>query len=218
MIGMKSIIHRKPEINDEIILIASLPDMGKVGGLVSSYLARELNTKLVASIESKEKPWVIYKDGVARLHTDIYNLYSDDKNAIMIFTGNTQPQEGFEVFNLCKMLIELVKNFGNIRRIYTAGGYLKDKVIDEPKVYGAVNNPRLLNILDRFDILTLGGEISTITWFNGLILGIANEYNIDAIGLFAEIDNPHIEQPRAAKSIIKILTRMINDELHLKSI
>ena len=213
---MKSIIHRKPDV-DDIILIAALPDMGKVGGLVSSYLARELDTNLVASIESKEKPWVIYKDGVAKLHADLYHIYSDDKNSIMIFTGNTQPQEGFEVFRLCNILIELVKSFGNIKRIYTAGGYLKEQV-DEPKVYGAVNEPKLLSILDKFGILTLGGEISTITWFNGLILGIADEHDIDAIGLFAEIDNPHIEQPRAAKNIIKILTRMINDEIHLKSI
>lgn len=213
---MKSIVYRKPAL-DDIILIAALPDMGKVGGLVSSYLARELDTELVASIESKEKPWVIYKDGIAKLHADLYHIYSDDKNSIMIFTGNTQPQEGFEVFNLCKRLIELVKSFGRIKRIYTAGGYLKEHV-DEPRVYGAVNDQKLLSILDKFGILTLGGEISTITWFNGLILGIAYEYGIDAIGLFAEIDNPHIEQPRAAKNIIKILTRIINDEIHLNSI
>lgn len=214
---MKSIIHRKPEVSKDIILIASLPDMGKVGGLVSSYLARELNTRLVASIESKEKPWVIYKDGIARMHVDIYNIYSDDKNAIMVFTGTTQPQEGYEVFALCNTLLNTVKQFGRIRKVYTAGGYLKDKVIDEPKVYGAVNNPKLLEEIERFGVLTLGGEISTITWFNGLILGISYEHGIDAIGLFAEIDNPHIEQPNAAKSIIKVLTRMVNFELNILS-
>ncbi len=211
---MRSIIHKKIEL-DNIILVASLPDMGKVGGLVSSYLAKELDTELIATIESKTKPWVVYKDGIVKLDIDLYYLYADLKNSIMIFTGNTQPEDGYEVFNLCNTVLQLVKNFGNIKRVYTAGGYLKENIQDEPKVYGAVNNPRLLDVLTRFGILTLGGEISTITWFNGLILGIASEYNIDAIGLYAEIDNPHIEQPKSAKSIIKILNRIINAELSL---
>ncbi len=213
---MRSIIHSKVEM-DDIILIASLPDMGRVGGLVSSYLARELNARLVASIEANYKPWVIYKDGLVRLERDIYNIYADDKNSIVVFTGNTQPQEGFEVINLCSMLLDLVKGFGRIKRVYTCGGYLRERVIGEPKVYGAVNNPRLLKLLDEFGILTLGGEISTITWFNGLILGISAEHGIDAIGLFGDIDNPHIDQVNTAKNIIKTLTRMINNDINIKS-
>lgn len=211
---MKSIIYKEIRLKD-IILIASLPDMGKVGGLVSSYLAKELDTKLVASIEIRDKPWVIYKDGIARIDDDVYNIYADETNSIVVFYGDTQPQEGSNVFRLCNELIEIVKRFGNIKMIYTAGGYLRDKVV-EPKVYGAVNNPSLLKTLERFGILTIGGEISTITWFNGLILGIAAEHNIDAIGLFGEIDNPHIEQPLTAKNIIKIMIRMINDEINLR--
>ncbi|MEM2856626.1 MAG: PAC2 family protein [Candidatus Nitrosocaldaceae archaeon] len=213
---MKSIIYKETRLKD-IILIASLPDMGKVGGLVSSYLAKELDTKLVASIEIKDKPWVIYKDGIARIDNDVYNIYADETNSIVVFYGDTQPQEGSNVFRLCNELIEIVKRFGNIKMIYTAGGYLRDKVV-EPKVYGAVNNPLLLKTLERFGILTIGGEISTITWFNGLILGIAAEHNIDAIGLFGEIDNPHIEQPLTAKNIIKIMIRMINDEINLRKL
>lgn len=214
---MKSTIYQKVEL-DDIILIASLPDMGRVGGIVSSYLARELNTKLVASIVSKDKPWVVYKDGLARLEKDVYNIYVDVKNSIVVFTGNSQPHEGFEVFNLCNMLLELVQNFGKIKRVYTAGGYLKERVVDEPRVYGAVNNPKLLKWLDEFGLNVLGGEISTITWFNGLILGVAAEYNIDGIGLFGEIDNPHIEQFTTAKNVIKVLTRMLNHEINLSRI
>ena len=43
---------------DELIVFASLPDMGMVGGLVSTFLAENLETKLIAEIMSSDKPWV----------------------------------------------------------------------------------------------------------------------------------------------------------------
>lgn len=41
---------------DEFTIMVSLPDMGRVGGLVSSFLADHLKTQLVAEITSSEKP------------------------------------------------------------------------------------------------------------------------------------------------------------------
>jgi predicted ATP-grasp superfamily ATP-dependent carboligase len=38
-------------------VFASIPDMGKVGGLVSAYLAKNLKSECIAEIVSDEKPW-----------------------------------------------------------------------------------------------------------------------------------------------------------------
>jgi len=203
---------------NDIILVASLPDMGKVGGLVSNFLAKQLNTKLVAEIESIEKPWVTYENGIANLHVDTYKIFADKQNSIVVFTGNVQPQDAHELYELCDLLLDTVQGYGNVKRLYSSGGYLKQEVIGEPKVYGTANNANLLKELDRYNVGRLGNEVNSITWFNGLILGTAAKRGIEGIGLFGEIDNPSVPQHLAAKSIVKVIARMINAEINTKEL
>jgi len=203
---------------NDIILVASLPDMGRVGGLVSNFLAKQLDTKLVAEIESIEKPWVTYENGIANLHVDTYKIFADKQNSIVVFTGDTQPQDTRELYELCDLLLDTVQRYGNVKRLYTSGGYLKQEVIGEPKVYGTANNANLLKELDKYNIARLGNEVNSITWFNGLILGTAAKRDIEGIGLFGEIDNPSIPQHLAAKSIVKVIARMINTEINTKEL
>lgn len=203
---------------NDIILIASLPDMGRVGGLVSDFLAKQLNTKLVAEIGSIEKPWVTHENGIANLHVDTYKIYADEQTSIVVFTGETQPQDSRELYELCNLLLDTVQGYGNIKRLYTAGGYFKQEVPDEPRVYGVANNSELIKELERYNIGKLGNEINSITWFNGLILGFASQRNIEGIGLFGEIDNPSVPQHLTAKSIVKVISRMINTEINAKEL
>ncbi|MGH9922601.1 MAG: PAC2 family protein, partial [Nitrososphaerales archaeon] len=205
------------KVND-IVLVAALPDMGRVGGLVSGFLAKQLDTKLVAEIESIEKPWVTYENGIANLHVDTYKIFADKKNSIIIFTGDTQPQDTHELYGLCDLLLDTVQGYGNVKRLYSSGGYLKQEVVGEPKVYGTASNASLLKDLDKYNIGRLGNEVNTITWFNGLILGMAAKRGIDSIGLFGEIDNPSVPQHLAAKSIVKVIARMINAEINTKDL
>lgn len=202
----------------DLILVSSLPDMGRVGGLVSNFLAKELNAKLVAEIESIEKPWVTQENGIASLHVDTYQIFADEQNSIVIFTGETQPQDPQELYMLCNHLLDTVQGYGKIKRIYSSGGYLKPTVGGEPRVYGTANNAGLLEELERYNIGKLGEEINTITWFNGLILGVAAKRGIDGIGFFAEIDNPSVPQHLAAKNIVKVIARMINAEVNTKDL
>ncbi|MGH9910244.1 MAG: PAC2 family protein, partial [Nitrososphaerales archaeon] len=51
-----------------------------------------------------------------------------------------------------------------------------------------------------------------------LILGIAAKRNIEGIGLFGEIDNPNVPQNPAARSIVKVIARMINMEINAKEL
>jgi len=91
-------IKQTQEFNlKDIILIASLPDMGKVGGIVSGYLAKKLTVKPAATLVVSDKPWVNQKDGVVELAHDEYRLLVDEINSIVIFTGENHPQEGHTV-------------------------------------------------------------------------------------------------------------------------
>jgi hypothetical protein len=203
---------------NDIILIASLPDMGRVGGLVSDFLAKQLSAKLVAEIESVEKPWVIHENGIAKLNVDTYKIFAEERNSIVIFTGAAQPQDSRELYDLCELLLDTVQSYGNIKLLFSTGGYLKQQVVNEPSVYGTVNDPDLLKELSKYGIGTLGPEINSITWFNGLILGLAAKRKIHGIGLFGEIDDPNVPQHSAARSIVKVIARMINAEINTKEL
>jgi hypothetical protein len=91
---------------DEFIEFASLPDMGRVGGL-SSFLSQHLKTEQVAEVNSSDKHWVSYADGVVKSASDVYKISYDKRHRLLIFAGESQPQDPFELHRLCNMLLEL---------------------------------------------------------------------------------------------------------------
>src|SRR3989442_15548816 len=63
-------------------------------------------------------------------------------------------------------------------------------------------------VLAKVGIDPVGNEITSITWVNGLILGLAAERGIDAMGLFGEIPETNVPQPLAAKTIISACSKL----------
>jgi proteasome assembly chaperone (PAC2) family protein len=193
---------------DEFMVFASLPDMGRVGGLVSSFLSQHLKTEQVAEITSSDKPWVSYADGVVKSAIDVYKISYDKRHKILVFTGESQPQDPGELHRLCNMLFDYVQSLGKVTRLYGAGGYLREQVTGAPRVCGVVNTPELKKVLAKAGIEPVGNEITSITWFNGLILGLAAERGMDAVGLFGEIAETNVPQPLAAKTIISAFSKL----------
>ena len=193
---------------DEFMVFASLPDMGRVGGLVSSFLSQHLKAEQVAEITSSDKPWVSYADGVVKNASDVYKISYDKRHRLLVFTGESQPQDPGELYRLCIMLLDYIQSLGKVTRLYGAGGYLREQVTGAPRVCGVVNRPELKKVLAKVGIDLVGNEITSITWFNGLILGLAAERGIDAVGLFGEIAETTVPQPLAAKSIISAFSKL----------
>lgn len=200
----------------EFVVFASLPDMGRVGGLVSSFLSQHLKTEQVAEITSSDKPWVSYADGVVKSASDVYKISFDKRHKLLIFTGESQPQDTGELHRLCNILLDYVQSIGKVTRLYGAGGYLREQVTGAPRVCGVVNRPELKKVLAKAGIGLVGSEITSITWFNGLILGLAAERGIDAIGLFGEISETTVPQPLAAKTIISAFAKLENISIDTK--
>ena len=193
---------------DSITIFASLPDMGRVGGLVSSFLASNLETEHIANIISNPKPWVNVKDGVVESTRDIYKIYFSDREKLLILTGEMQPEDHRELLELCNTFLDFCSSIGDVKRLYTAGGSLNEMLTGEPRVVGVATKPQLREILVSSDVDTLGSEFTTITWFNGLILGMASDRNIEAIGFYGEISDKSLPQPLAAKSIVKAFAKI----------
>jgi len=189
--------------SDYLLVFAALPDMGRVGGLASSFLASQSGAELVATIRLAEKPWVNVKDGLVFSATDTYSIYFKKDQNMLILTGISQPEDPSELFALCNTFLDFCQTVGPVKRLYTAGGSFNELLTGEPRVVGVVTTLQLKELLLKSKIDIISSEISTITWFNGLILGLAANRGIDGIGLYGEISDKSIPQPLAAKSILK---------------
>ena len=213
------IINRLEDVRaDGFTIFASLPDMGRVGGIVSSFLSRHLKAEQVAEIASSDKPWVSHFDGVVKSAHDVYKIFYSKQDKLMVFTGESQPQDPGELYRLCCMFLDYVQSIGKVTRLYGAGGYLREQVTGAPRVCGVVNRQELKKVLTGAGIDRVGNEITNITWFNGLILGLAAERGIDAIGLFGEIAETTVPQPLAAKAIISAFAKLEEMTIDTKSL
>lgn len=195
---------------DDFIVFASLPDMGQVGGLVSKHLIRELKTEKIADIRIFEKPWAKIQEGLITSVVDTFEIFSNQDHKIIIFSGTEQPQDPNNLLNLCRSLFRLINKIGTPKQIYTAGGYHVPHLTGTPKVFAvATDNNIILNLKEK-GIKIFSKEIEIITWFNGLVMAVAQEMGFDAIGLFGEISETNKSQPLTAKSVVQIFSKLEN--------
>ncbi len=202
----------------DIILISSLPDMGKVGGIVTKHIIKKLGAKKAAQIFLADKPWVNLKEGLVDLPTDEYFLAVDEKNSIVIFTGENQPQEPRTVFKIANKVLDTVTQMGNIKMVISAGGYLPSEVGKGNAVFGVATNSSSMDLLKSNNVKPLASEVKSITWFNGIILGISKSKNIDGVGLFGEIVDAESPQYKAASNILKVIGKILKIEIGTKEL
>ena len=202
----------------DIVLISSLPDMGKVGGIVTQHIIKKLDAKKAAQIFLADKPWVNLKEGLVNLPTDEYFLAVDEKNSIVIFTGENQPQEPGTVFKIANKVLDTVTQMGNIKMVISAGGYLPSEVDKGDAVFGVATNSSSMKLLKSNNVKPLASEVKSITWFNGVILGISKRKNIDGIGLFGEIMDAESPQYEAASNILKVIGKILKIEIGTKEL
>jgi len=98
---------------------------------------------------------------------------------------------------------------GNIKLVISTGGYLPMDSKEGTGVFGVATNSKLLDMLKKYDVKPLGSEVHSITWFNGLILGEAQNQNISGIGLFGEITDAEKPQYKTASNIIKVISQIL---------
>jgi len=217
---MKVEVIRDFKLN-EFTLISSLPDMGRVGGLVTEHIAKKTGAVNAAKVILDDKPWINQKDGIIEVPSEEYMIFVDEKNSLVVFTGENQPQEPDMVFKLVDFVIETAEKWGRIKTIISTGGYMPMQKSDTDAVYGIATDSKTLEDIKVHGVRVLANDVKSITWFNGLVLGAAKLKNIKGIGLFGEIYDAETPQHRAAKNVInkieKILgIRIDTDELEKK--
>ncbi|MGB9002294.1 MAG: PAC2 family protein [Nitrosotalea sp.] len=204
MLGLK--IHTLPKLNKPT-MIAALPDMGNVAGIGMDFLVKKLKANLFAEIYAFWPPAVSYEQGLIKYDQSSYKFHYSQKENIVFFSGEFNPSDPRRLYELCYEVVGMAKKL-KVSTLYSIGAALRQPSPTEPKLFAATTTTKHLNLLKKkkLELLNTQGQI---TGFNGLVLGIAKEKQLDGICILGEIDNPNVIQPRSAKLILAKLLQVL---------
>jgi uncharacterized protein (TIGR00162 family) len=211
--------YEEPELNSPIFVVG-LPGIGNVGKITTDYFIDKLKMKKMADIYSEFlPPQVFINNNVIHLvRESLYYKKTGKKNDLIFLTGDFQgtTQEG--QYELSYRILELLKKY-DVFRVYTLGGYSVGKIVENPRVLGAVTDKKMVKSLERSGVVFPDGEPSGgIVGSAGLILGMGMEmFSIPGACFMGETSG-YFADPKSAREIIVVLSKILRSKINLKDI
>lgn len=194
-----------------LIAVVGFPGMGLVGKTVAEYLKSSLGADLIARIYGYGFPahLLSYEDGYADIiHVDLHYA-KKDSIGILIITSDIQPISDRGQHSLSRYIIKQLKEL-SVRELIAAAAYVSETTSHSRNVYVVGNNPEAMRkYIDKGAVPLSGGVISGL---NGVIVGWAKLYKIDAVCLLGEtwrsIAEMNYVDYTAAKSIVDVISNV----------
>lgn len=208
-------IFRNVKFATRPTMLASWPGMGNVGIISTDYLRSKIGAKVLAEIDMT--PYfipdsIVVEDGLAELpelpRSIIY--YSQDPD-LLIFESNAQVS-GKEGIAIVKSLVRLAAEY-NTERIFTAAAFAQNISHNTPAtIMGAFNSADMIEEFKEHGVNPMPNGY--IAGLNGIMLGIAANYDIEAGCFLGTIPSfaANLSYPKASLAII----RMIEGIFHLE--
>ena len=205
----------KPELNGPV-LIEGLPGVGNVGKLAAEHLVDQLKAVKFLEIYSKcFTPQVLVgDDGVVRLvNNEMYYIKRPEgENDLVILVGDYQGLTPDGQYELSDRMLQIAGELG-VKMTYTLGGYGLGKLIERPRVLGAVTDEDMVEELKGYGVTFSKGEPgSGIVGASGLILGLGKVHGIRSACLMGETSGYFVD-PKAAQAVLEVLSKALNMEL-----
>jgi len=197
------------------VLIEGLPGLGMVGRIAVNFLARQLKAKKIAELYSPHFPYyvLVNKKGNVRLLHGVFSICENKsgKKEIIFLTGDSQAQTIEGQYDVADCILRFAKK-KKVKMIITIGGYRKEAE-NTPKVIAVSTNAALFETALRAKAIASSAG-NPIVGTAGLLLGMAKFERIDALCLLGETRG-YLPDPKAAKSILTILQRILGIEIDL---
>jgi uncharacterized protein len=192
------------------VLVEGLPGIGHVGKLTAEHIIYELGAEKIAELYSVHFPpqVIIDEAGVTHLVNNELYRYEKDGTAILFLVGDFQSTSPEGHYILTESYLDIAQDLG-VRRIYTLGGYGVGHLVEEPRVFSAVNAEHL-----RTEVEAAGGSFENaetggmIVGASGLLLGLGALRGIEGICLMGETSG-YIVDPKSADSLLSVLSRLL---------
>jgi len=205
----------KPSLRNPT-LIAAWPGMGMLARMSADYLIQQLDAKQFAEIRSPSND-IYFKDGMGKLsqYRHRFYYYNGKQGDLIVCSGEIQPQSLSEIQQLANQVLDVAEEFG-AKRVYTFAAVPNPRDV-KPRVFGVVNKPELRDFLKENGVQLVSGD-GRITGLNGLLIGIAQQREIEGICLLCEIRYLDIPQPRSVQTVLNTLTKILGIEIDMSEL
>jgi proteasome assembly chaperone (PAC2) family protein len=205
-------------------LIAAWPGIGNVALIVAKYIKDKLDVEEIGEVEPFDffdPIGIMVKGNIIEApqfpESKFYHWHNPTSGRdLILFISDEQPS--FKGYELAGCVLDVSKKL-KVKRVYTcAAAIARIHHAEKPRVWGAATNPKLLDILRKYDII-LRGDIQ-IAGLNGLFLGVAKEMGVEGICLLGEVPmyTTRIPNPKAALSVLEILTKILDININLSEL
>src|SRR6266516_2220826 len=131
-------LNEAPKLRSPI-LIAGLPDSGRVAKIVLDHLVKTLKAIPLGYLYSDYRPprLLLKPDGTSDLmkHEIFYWINKDSGPDIVLYTGDAQPILTEGAFRLSEAVVKLAENLG-VETVVKVGALITGKIAEHPQVYG----------------------------------------------------------------------------------
>ena len=209
------VYKEKPELTDPI-LIEGLPGVGNVGKLAAEHLVDQLKAKKFVDMFSKYFPPQVLVDdsGIVKLVNNemFYVKREQARHDLVVLIGDYQGLTPDGQYELADRTLKLAQDLG-VKRIFTLGGYGLGKLVEKPRVLGAVSHEDLVPEMKELGVTFSKGEPgSGIVGASGLLLGLGKVYGMRSVCLMGETSGYFVD-PKAAQVVLEVLSKVLEVEL-----
>ena len=209
-------LFKEPKL-DSPAFVEGLPGIGHVGKLAAEHLVAELKAEKVGEIYSPSfPPQVLIKtDGTVELMKNELFFWKGKKpqNDLLLLVGNSQGLTPEGQYDLADKILDVAEKFG-VKRLYTLGGFATGKLVEEPKVFGAVTDPELAKEIEKYGVVIKGEEGGGIVGASGLLLGLGKIRGIQGVCLLGETSG-YLVDAKSAQAVLEVLTKMLNVKINM---
>jgi|UniRef100_A0A7J2U5G2 proteasome assembly chaperone (PAC2) family protein len=209
----KFIRYGKANPLDNNIVVVGFPGMALVGKTVALQLIKALDAELYGVIYGTKFPahLIVESDGMGEINN--VALYYAKANSVGVFiaTGSAQPASDVDQHSLSYFLIKQLKRY-NIKELIAAAAYVSDVVVPNRKVLVVGNNIDVLKKYVEHGATQLNEGV--ISGLNGIVVGWAKIFNINAVCLLGETWRSIVELNYidyiASKLVLDVINKVWN--------
>ncbi|MEM3411919.1 MAG: PAC2 family protein [archaeon] len=197
---MEIVIHKKINVKNAI-LVVGFPGIGSVGKIAAEYFIAKSKAQKVADIFFEDFPpeVIIDQNGLTSLFKAELFLVKD-KKTFLVLTGNSQPLSPNGMHTFCTEIMDFLED--KISQVITFAGYGVGVLVKEPKIHGAASNTKIKKDFEKLGI-KFGLGVGSIIGLAGLFVGYSQKKGIDAVCLMGETHGQILQDPLAAKIVLK---------------
>jgi proteasome assembly chaperone (PAC2) family protein len=209
-------IFKSVKFDTRPTMLASWPGMGNVGIISTDYLRSKLKCKVLAEIDMSQyfiPDSIVVEDGLAELpelpRSIIYYCKNPD---LLIFESNAQVA-GKDGIAIVKSLVRLASEY-DTKRIFTAAAFAQNLSHNSPaQILGAFNSAEMIDEFKNISVDPMPNGY--IAGLNGIMLGIAANYDIEAGCFLGTIPSfaANLSYPKASLAIIELLQKIFDLEV-----